>query len=944
MWPKYCIVLAVSLVLQSTMFTSAGQNGYVEGLITDRVTSETIPGAHIVVEGTVTGTSSDLNGRYRLSLPEGVYTLRIMFISYQTVIAADLAVKAGETTTLNVELEEVSTEIAGVEVTARRITNTEASMISSIRGGNVVIAGISAQQIVRSQDNDAAAVVKRIPGVTIVDDRFILIRGLSERYNPAMLHESYAPSMEADVKSFSFDIVPAGLIDRIMIYKSPSPELPGDFSGGLVRIYTKSVPETNFLSLSWSAGYDNSTSLKTFYGQEKGKGHWSGLYDDLNGLPASFPANLRSIASDPVRIQEAGRSLRNNWKPLEYKAGLNQGFSLSGGLTLGKGQVKAGNITSLNYSNSRSVDNILRRDYNQYDSELGQSSVIYSFNDNRYAEKIRTGILHNWSISIGGNHKIELVNIFNQVSQSEYIFRTGPMYEFNYYANNHSFYQLFRGIYSGQLTGRHELAGEKTVVEWSASVSESYRREPDYRRYRMNLDTASGDLSIYIPTGAAATYFLGRFYSEMEENGRSASVKLTQKLFAERFVERAPELAAGLFMNTGSRFFRGRNLGYVKANSALFNQDLINSSIDELFSPDNINPDTGIKIDEQTNSSDSYSSRNIVSAGFVLARFSLAEGRVNVTAGARAESGNMMLESRTLTNEPVNVHDSNFDILPSLNLSYNLTEKSLARLGFGKTINRAEFRELAPFGFYDFNYNLVRKGNPDLRSAVIWNLDLRWEYYPAQGEIITGGLFYKNFTDAIELTFIPGGGTAGIKTFIPVNAESASGMGAELEVRKSLSALSAGSFADKLTIMFNSAFIYSRIRPESGSAGQFFRERPMQGQSPYIVNTGIYYRDQEAGLQVNLLYNIIGRRIMIIGFEEYPDIYEMPRHLAELTITKSIGRFLEIKAGVKDLFNQENLLLQDANRDGRFDRRNDQVIERYSPGRIFSMGLSFRLQ
>lgn len=932
------------LVFHSFVLQVGAQTGFIEGVITDKSTGETIPGANVVIDGTTTGSSSDLNGKFSFRAQAGTHNVKVMFISYETVVIEGVVVQAGRTTSLNVSLNEVSTEIEGVQVVARRITHTEGSMITTIRTANVVAAGITSQQIQRSQDSDAASVVKRIPGVTIVDDRFIFIRGLSERYNPAMLHNIFAPSMEADAKSFSFDVVPSSLIDRIMIYKSPSPELPGDFAGGVVKIYTRAFAERNFINITYSSGYDSNTSLRDFYVQETGKFRQLGINNKYNALPTGFPSSLRSIASDPERIQSVGRSLNNNWVPIAINAGLNHSLALTGGFSKHIGPVEIGNVTALTYSMSRSSEDIRRRDYNEYDMDLNRSSVIFDFNDNRNSEKIRTGLLHNWLFSFGPGHKVEFINIYNHLSQSEYTFRTGPMYEFDYNANNHSFYQIYRGIYSGQLTGRHEFGGGNTAIDWTAGISRSTREEPDYRRFRSELDTVTGEIELYIPQGAAATYFMGRFYSEMRENVTAGSADLTQKFMHSRFGRFAPEIKAGIFYDHRDRSFDGRNLGYVRANAAEFDQSLKYVTIDVLFSPENINPVTGIKIDEQTNPSDSYTAQNTILAGYAMMKMPLFSGRVSITAGVRVEDNIMKMTSRTLTNEPVNVDNNDITVLPSFNLAYNFTERSLVRLALGRTINRSEFRELAPFGFYDFNYNLVRKGNPDLTNASVWNIDTRWEFYPGQGEMITAGLFYKNFTDAIELTFLPGGGTAGIKTFIPVNASQATSMGGEVEVRKSLESLFQDGFLGRFAVLFNGAIIYSRIQPEDKGTGFIFQERPMQGQSPYIVNAGLYYRDAGKGLQMNLLYNIIGRRIMIIGYDEYPDIYEMPRHLAEFTITKSLGRGIELKAGVKDIFNQETLLLQDSNRDGVFDRKTDQVIERYYPGTLFTLGLSIRFQ
>jgi TonB-dependent receptor len=428
----------------------------------------------------------------------------------------------------------------------------------------------------------------------------------------------------------------------------------------------------------------------------------------------------------------------------------------------------------------------------------------------------------------------------------------------------------------------------------------------------------------------------------MTENTNTASFNITQKLPFTFSGDQLPELSGGAFFESKTRDFSGRNLGYVRANSSTFDQNLIYVPIDVLFSENNINPDTGIKIDEQTNPSDSYDSENKLNAFYLMLKLPIA-GKINISAGARLEDNTMRLESASLTNEPIIVNDHILSLLPSINISYNFSEKTLARIAYGRTVNRPEFRELAPFGFYDFNYNLVRKGNPELNSATIDNLDLRYEYYPENGEMISFGLFYKKFSNPIELSFLPGGGTAGIKTFIPVNAAGAISVGSEIEIRKSLQSLTSNPFLQRFTLLFNGALIYSRITAKELGTGPVFEERPMQGQSPYIINTGLYYRDADRQLQVNLLYNIIGKRIMIIGFTEYPDIYEMPRHHVDLTISKGFGRFIEIKAGIKDIFNQPNILLQDANQDGSFDRNIDQVIEQYTPGTIFTLGISFKL-
>jgi TonB-dependent receptor len=914
------------------------QSGTISGIVSDKKTGETIVGAAVVIEGTFIGTSTDFDGNFTLTnVPVGLVNLSVSFISYEPVIVEKIKIEAGKNSFINVLLEEASLALEEVQVTARRVTHTEMSLISSIRSSNLVVSGISSQQISRSQDSDAAAVVKRVPGVTIVDGRFIMIRGLSERYNPTLLHNIPAPSMETDIRSFSFDIIPSSLIDRILIFKSPSPDLPGDMAGGTIKIYTKSITDENFISVSYSNSYDETTSLKTFHQQALGKNHWLGFNNKYNSLPINFPSNLRSLGTDQARIQEAGRMLNNNWVPNELNAGLNHSFALFGGYRFKLGGIEIGNVTAITYSNSKSADDILRKEYNAYDFDFNRSSVIYEFNDDKNSGNIKSGLLHNWALNFGSNHKLEFINLFNQLNQTDYTFRTGPMYEFDYYANNHAYYQRYRGIYSGQLTGKHDFFNSKTTIEWTAGLSKSIMEEPDYRRFRSDIDEETGESTIYVPTGAAATYFLGRFYSELDETTKTGLINLTQRFTFRSKPNFIPELTIGVYYETKERSFDGRNLGYIRSNSTLFNQDLIYVSIDSLFHPDNINSTTGIKIDEQTNPSDSYKGSNLMQAAYAMVKIPITR-KLNLTGGVRIEDNLYKLNSFSLTNDPINVNNPTLDILPSLNLSYNYNDKSLVRLAAGRTLNRPEFRELAPFGFYDFSYNRVLVGNISLVSASINNYEIRWEHYPSLGEIISLGVFYKDFFNPIELRFRDGGGTAGIKSFWPVNGGAYS-LGTELEIRKSLSGIFDSKILDRFTLLFNGTIIKSEITVGDGAT----EKRPMQGQSPYVFNSGVFYRDAERKLQVNILHNIIGPRIMIIGTAYIPDTYEMPRHHIDITVTKGFGRNLEIKAGISDLLKQPHLLLQDANQDGVFDLKNDQIIEMYKPGAIFTLGLSYKL-
>jgi TonB-dependent receptor len=366
----------------------------------------------------------------------------------------------------------------------------------------------------------------------------------------------------------------------------------------------------------------------------------------------------------------------------------------------------------------------------------------------------------------------------------------------------------------------------------------------------------------------------------------------------------------------------------------------LNQPINVLFNWENINTKKGIRIDEQSNPNDNYTAANKLAAGY--ANFILPfANKVILVAGARVENNIQSLNSAD-DQGPVNVQNDITRVLPSANLTYNFTPKALIRIAFGKTLNRPEFRELAPFGFYDFDLNFTNKGNPLLRTASVDNFDIKYEYYPSTSELISLSLFYKKFTDPIETIFVPGAGSGGAKTFTYGNAQKAENSGVELEIRKSLNGLGSSRFINNLTVLLNGSFIKSKINLGNIAVGQS-NERPLQGQSPYLINTALFYNDAKSGWQANLLYNVIGKRIAYIGYEGYPDIYDIPRNVVDLNISKAVSKKVLLKAYFNDLLNQENLLLQDGNNDNKFARKNDQVIARFKTGRLVRLAINYRI-
>jgi outer membrane receptor protein involved in Fe transport len=916
------------IFISVSVFAQSG--GTLRGTIKDAKTKEDIIGATILVQGINKGAATDINGFFSFAkLPEGSYSLKISFVGYETKIYENVKVIADQVTELNLGLAEEAATLAEVRVVAQKLTNTEVSVISEIKAAQLVVSGISAAQITKTLDRTAAEVVKRVPGVTIFGDRFINIRGLNERYNTVQLNNAFAPSMETDVRSFSFDIIPAGQIDRILVFKSPSAEIPGEFAGGVVKIFTKSIPENNFLTLDISSAYREGTTGSAFFATKNANMAWTGFDQGYFDLPKSFPASRAALLNTgSAGIDAIGASLKNNWVPEESNALPDMRASLSGGLKFDLGSVRIGNVTAINYSNTRSLFQMERNDWGYSNIQVtGKPDDVFNFVDKQYTNALRLGVSHNWSARFAGGSVIEFKNLFNQLANTQYIQREG--FDNGSDWDIRSFDQVFRGIYTGQLTGRHEFQDGTLKTDWMVGYNSAYRNQPDYKRFRYNVNGSSSFL--FVPNGAAQTFLLGRTYINMEESSYTAAFNLNKKIAVSEGKEL--ELKAGAFYEDKTRDFGARNLGYVKSTPT-FQTSL---PIDQLFSPQNFNSKTGIKLDEQTNPNDSYDASNNLLAAYASVNYALGK-KFNAIAGVRGEQNSQKLNSADLVGKPIKYDNTRLDLLPSLNLTYNFSEKSLLRLAYGKTLNRPEFRELAPFSFYDFVNNRTVSGNPTLENADVQNFDFRYEFYPTPSELISVAAFYKDFTNPIEVVFASGANP--ILNFS--NAKSAYSTGIEAEFRKNLNADKPNTILGKTSLVFNGTYIFSRVKLDDAVAKDQSDNRPLQGQSPYIINAGLNYTDAQNGLQLNFNYNVIGKRIFAVGNNfgsPYPDWYELPRNVIDFSFSKQLTKAIMIKGGITDILNQGNTILQDGNQDQNFDRNQDQIIQNYAPGRVASLGL-----
>lgn len=907
-------------------FSSQAQN-LIKGTIFDKQYKEPLTGAAILVEGTTIGTTADIDGNFELKVGPGTYTLVVSYVSYKTQRLTQIVVKEGKPSILNIEMEEAAMELESVQVVAQVKTDTDLSLLRSVRTSIQVVSGISSQQISKTLDKDASEVVKRVPGVTIQDNRFIVVRGLNQRYNNVWLNNAGTPSSETDVKAFSFDVIPSNMIDNLLIFKTGSAENPAEATGGFVKISTKNIPDQNFTNAEYSIAYNDQTTFRDAFFLPGKTTDLLGLGQLQRGLGSSFPADLNKLTS--VQRDAQALNLSNQWLALPTTALPNQKLAIASGhkWNLADG-ARLGTITSLSYSNAYSTRSNMQNDmYERYDTQNQVPVYLYNYNTNSYNRDYRIGLMHNWAFQNANGTKLEFKNLLNvtgvQLSSNTEGWNNYRMSNFRYYSSQYS----SRTTYSGQFSGKHNLNGDnENTLDWNAGFAYANRIEPD-RQNRSEKEISPGNYQYVLPDVPSINE-LGRLFMKNHEFIYTAGSNREKKT---SIAELNLTLKAGIYGEYKTRNFSERSLTYRNAYGPYSATQINALPFETLFTDSYLGQGKVLSIDEQTNVANNYNAQNLLTAGY--AQFTLPVGKINLTAGLRAEFNRLMLQGYYNASSPVNIDKPEFDLFPSLNSSYNLNDKTLLRLAYSRSMNRPEFREVAPLTYYDFTEKNSVVGNPSLENASIHNLDLRFEYYPTPNETFTIAAFYKDFSNPIEMVSIGAG-----SLFSFDNALGATNYGLEMELKKSLNFIGLPRFS----VNINTSIIKSSVEFADTESE---RTRALQGQSPYVINAGLYYQSDEKGISANLMYNVMGERILVAaqlnqGVVLVPDIYEMPRHVIDFSFNKKIGSQLELKLGIKDLLAQEHRTQQtyDNGKGGTVTLSNKV----YATGRTFSLGANWK--
>ena len=855
--------------------------GTLSGKIVDQKSGDDIIGANIYIVDTKLGASTDIDGKFIIKrIPEGKYIVRVSFLGYETKSISDVEIKLNEITSLNVSIsEDQGIQQQEVVVSASVIKSGEGAILAERKKASSIGDGISSEQMKKAPDATSGDALKRVTGVSIVDNKFIFVRGVTDRYNQTTLNGASVPSTSVDKKSFSFDMLPSNLLDNMNVAKTASPDLPGDFTGGLVQINTLDVPERLSVKVMTGGAMNSITTFKNFQRSQGGSSDWIGS-DDGTRL---YPAQKNSLS-------DLGTTLPNSWASNLKKGPIAQSFSVSVGDRIDFEEDQLGIIAALTYRNSFQHTGIGIKEFGGGQPRRDVSG---------FSDKVSVlwGGIFDVSYKLGEFNKFNIKNNYNRSAEDKVYIMSGYKADDDENIKSYQTEWEQRGMYSGQISGEHQLSELfNTKIDWMTNFSQARTEQPD----RKELVYGVSPYSDQPMTAKPGERSWGNIYEKTV--GQKVNIAIPTESMKYKF---------GIFNERRTKNFSMKFYQVSSNNLSPENFILSTYAVDSIYNRQNFGAGK-FSLISFDNSSGAYDAEQGLFAyyGMIDVPFSISGQNFRFTGGVRIEKSRQEIstEQGRLGSSSISSYLYNSDVLPSANITYMIDERQNIRVAYSHTVNRPEFRERSTFYYYDFDKSEYVRGNSQLSRALIRNYDLRYEIFPSFGDVIAASYFYKALTNPIEEARTYTSFTE--RTWI--NAVKGKNYGWEFEVRKNLSFLS--EYLMSSSVVANYTRIISSIPFRENRGNSTLQqivegERQMQGQSPYMYNISFSFVEPNFGTSLNILYNEYGSRIDAIGDVKAGDgdVYEQKRGTVDLSVSQPLGilmKGLEWKFAVKNLNNQ----------------------------------------
>lgn len=934
--------------------------GTVRGTVSDETSGEPLMFCNVVLKGSdpIIGVQTDLDGAYEMSLSAGTHTLEVTYVGYSSKTITDVKVEEGEVTIIDFLMSSASKQLEEVIVSAERIDRTENALLALQRKASTIQDGISSEEISRYGASNAAESMKKVTGASVVDGKYIFVRGLGDRYSSAQLNGMTLPSTDPYRNSTSLDIIPAKLLDNLIASKTFTPDQPGNFTGGNVNMKTKSFPERFTLSASISTSINDQVSFNNnFLSYEGGKTDWLGFDDGSRQLPeiVSDPA-VRSelVSSLAIRarrdndlaelMDRSAKSFNNQMAPTNATGGMNHAVNFAIGNQFSLFNNPLGVLAGVNYRRTFShYENGVFRNYDTPQQGAVALNNEVDLTDTRSIDNPQIGGLLNLSYKFAGSQKISFNMLYNHDGEKSARYLTGPypailsggIFE------SRSIGFKERSLMSYQLSGEHMLTKGGVKMEWGGSLVNATQDEPDLRFFAnsiLNQNSPSEDPKYVLsPSEYDLPY---HFFRELEDQQYLGKVDFTIPfLNAEN---KGNNIKFGFQYQEKNRDFTEDRFQYsVQARQT----QNFEGDPEAFFAPENTgivgydstrnSNELGLFLTDETVATNTYSGYEKVTAGYGMVEYDF--GRIKAIAGVRMEITDMQVATIDTTKEIGMIEATDF--LPSVNLIYRITDNMNLRGSYTHTLARPNMREMAPFSSFEFIGDFIYTGNPGLKRTLVQNYDLRWELFPNPGEMLAVSGYYKRFQDPISTAFLVLNANNNEIQF--QNLEEAYVYGAEFEIRKTLgfisNALRDFKFTSNFSYIFSEAPIPAEeieiIEEQNPSKGT---TRPFFGQSPFIFNVAMNYMNNDIGLDATVSYNLFGSRLDALGFGARPDIYERPRPSLDVIVKKSIGDRVSLKVTLANLL--DPMYKRSLEHEGV-----DYTITEYRRGRSYGVTLSYDL-
>ncbi len=830
----------------------------VSGTVYDAQTGRPIAGTVISVNGqTGDNMKTGSEGRFNIPLSPGTYTLRFEAANYSDVTVNNVIVKAGEVTEASTIMSNKAlvTRIDVVEKVSA-VGATAEAMLSERKLSASVSDSVSREELLSGTSSDAAGALEKVTGVSVVGEGFVFVRGLGERYSATMLNNAIIPTTEPDKRVVPLDLFPAGLIENIKILKTYTPDLPAEFSAGLVQMSTVEFPTVKTFGVNVKSGFNTRTTFGKFLTYPGGSYDFFGFGGGARAIPPAIPANARVIqgAFTPTQLQDFGRSFSDNWEPVNNDAVRPPlDWSVMGGGTFGR----LGIVGALSLSNAPQTVNEMQKYYRQGGNGPILSSDYSDFND--YTERARLGGVLNLAFRLSPNNKLILRNTVTHDGEKSAREFAGYDGDLDSNIASQRLHYVERSLYSGSLEGDHSAPDlHNSVFHWQFTYSRSRRNEPDLREvFRGLLDNGR---YIFASLGSSGV----RFFSDLNDNIYEPQADYSIPFFKGSI---SGLFKVGFRATVRERDFAARRFIYSPRQTSTLNLYLPSN---QLFAESNIRP-TGFQLVEFTRGTDTYTADMNVYAGYAMVDLALGS-RWRLVGGVRIEDADIRvttLDNLVPNSDPQVAQLTNRDPAPAVNLIYALRPKQNLRISYSRTLSRPDFRELSPFDFNDVLGGFVVQGNPNLQRTAINNYDARWEAFLGGNQVIAASVFAKTFASPIEQTVLPSNDLR--QTF--VNAKGARNIGVELEFRKNLASIA--TRLHPFSVSSNFTFVDSNIeiRPEDATVVTS-QSRPLLGQSRYIYNVIGEWVKPSWRSQARFYANHVSRRISGVGTFGLPDYYQ----------------------------------------------------------------------